>query len=317
MKVTFYGTRGSIPVASSDKVTYGGNTTCLRIASQCLPKDHWLVVDAGSGIVPLGGEALKAGVKNVSVLFTHYHHDHTQGLLLCPLTFVKAVQLKLYGPVERGIDPSKMMKDMMKPPYFPLEYAEVSSHISGKGIEHPSGKVMLVHPVGGFKLITVDEYERVGQSGSHQVTMSGGKYPLDECLVVKMLKTNHPEQTISYRFEERPTGKVFVLLTDHENLDGMPKHLERHLLGADLLVMDSQYPRAKYEGGFAGFGHGTPDYCVSVAASVGAKALGLTHHDPFASDKDVAAVLDEAARANPAPDKLKVFACQDYQGVNV
>ena len=105
MKVVFYGTRGSIPVASADKVECGGNTTCLRIDSSCLPENQWLVVDGGSGIVPLGVDALKAGVKEVCLLFTHYHHDHTQGLFLCPLLFNKSVRLRCFGPVELGVNP--------------------------------------------------------------------------------------------------------------------------------------------------------------------------------------------------------------------
>jgi len=113
-------------------------------------------------------------------------------------------------------------------------------------------------------------------------------------LVIRMVRTNHPERAISYRFEERPTGKVFVFMTDHENTDGVSGDLRRHLQGVDTLVIDCQYPRWKYDKFTANFGHSTPDYCVRLAAETGVRELGLTHHDPLSTDEDVDKILEEA-----------------------
>jgi hypothetical protein len=52
MQVVLYGTRGSTPICRSDAVKYGGNTTSLRVKSQCLPQGMALAIDAGSGFVP-------------------------------------------------------------------------------------------------------------------------------------------------------------------------------------------------------------------------------------------------------------------------
>jgi hypothetical protein len=52
---------------------------------------------------------------------------------------------------------------------------------------------------------------------------------IDECLVVFMHKSHHPEHTVSYRIEERPTGKTFIFMTDHENEDGLSKSLRNYL----------------------------------------------------------------------------------------
>jgi len=318
MIVTFYGTRGSVPVSSPDRIRFGGNTTCLRVHSECLPANQWLAVDAGTGIVPLGLEALRAKVGRVTVLFTHYHHDHTQGLLLSPITFVKSIDVECYGPLEHGIGPIQMLKDLMRPPFFPVAYEEQASHFHGKGLDHPSSYVFVIHPEGGVQLCTVDELERAELKNPPMIAMRRStKFRLAECLIIRMLKTNHPESTISYRFEERPTGNVFVFLTDHENLDGMPQQLQRHLQGADLLVMDSQYPRQRYDERTAGFGHGTPDYCVRVAQQVQARVLGLTHHDPSSTDENVEAILAEAAAALQGQNPLTIFACQDYQSYTV
>jgi ribonuclease BN (tRNA processing enzyme) len=137
-----------------------------------------------------------------------------------------------------------------------------------------------------------------------------------------MYKTAHPEYTVSYRFEERPTGKVFVFLTDHENTDGFPNNLLHHLRGADLLVQDGQYSDEVYRARTSGFGHGTPEYCVKLAQRASVKRLGITHHDPDASDVDVEQRIVEAKQfAGEVESSLEfienIFVCADYQTIEV
>ena len=76
--VRFWGVRGSIPTPGKDTVRYGGNTTCLELRIQ----DELIVIDAGSGIRPLGGALLKEFGKDpisLTLLNTHTHWDHIQG----------------------------------------------------------------------------------------------------------------------------------------------------------------------------------------------------------------------------------------------
>jgi phosphoribosyl 1,2-cyclic phosphodiesterase len=312
MRVTFAGTRGSVPIAGKESSKYGGNTTCLRVESPCLPEGHWLFVDAGTGIVPLGMEAVRSQAKAATILFTHYHHDHTQGLLLCPLLFAKKIPLFCLGPEELGIGPQQMLEAMIRPPFFPLTFAEVASHIHPGKIESPRDCVIAVHPEGGFRVLKVDELEQAEFSSRAFIQIEQNPYPLNECLVIRMTRSNHPERTLSYRFEERPTGRTFVFLTDHENQAEISGDLQNHLRQADLLVMDSQYPQEKYARFCSGFGHGTPEYCVQVASRVQALRLGLTHHDPFSTDEDVEKIL---AAAQAEAERLEytgdITACAD------
>lgn len=317
--MTFMGTGGSIPVSNSSRCTYGGNTTCVRVESGCLPEGSALVIDAGTGIVPLAKTLLEEGVRNLNVLFTHYHHDHTQGLLLAATTFVASVQNTLWGASERGIGPAEVYRTLMAPPLFPISFNHrlVGSHFVFRKFDNPGSEVIAVHPQGGFKRFTARELERAENDGQ-MLTFGSSKYAIKEMLIIRMIKSNHPEFTISYRFEERPTGKVFVFLTDHENTDGVSGELKGHLKGADLLVMDSQYDRERYDRATAGFGHGTADYCVRIAILVGAKRLGLTHHDPMSTDKDIDAIFAEATAAletlTPAGSlpTIEVQALRDY-----
>jgi ribonuclease BN (tRNA processing enzyme) len=333
MKVTFAGTRGSVPVSGREQIELGGNTTSIEILSGCLPENMHLVIDAGSGYVPLsmdimkrqGDKIFKAGETTVILCFTHYHHDHTQGLFLSPLTFIKTVDMRLYGPDEHGTGPKEMMKTLMKPPYFPVAFETVASHFTFKGLKVPNTFVMVFHPKGGVKILKVEQFETMERKGGHVPVGKSGKYPINECLVVKMHRSNHPEQTISYRFEERPTGKVFVFLTDHENQAGIPGDLRKHVEGADLLVLDSQYDTKKYETRTAGFGHGTGAYCASLAHSCKVKRLGLTHHDPFSSDEQVDDILSEARGTltglrldeSESLSEEDIFACSDGLTVDV
>jgi len=318
MRVTFYGTRGSCPVSHTSKIRYGGNTTCLRIESSCLPAGQWLAVDAGTGIVPLSADFVQDGGQEVTILQTHYHHDHTQGLALSTFPYLKQVPVHIYGPKDQGIGPREVYQALMQPPYFPVDLHEVGSHVHCLEIEHPNSTVLVIHPQGGRKLLTVEAFERAVNNGGQIPFSQGTKFAVSECLVVAMHRSNHPERTIVYRFEERPSGLVFVFVTDHENQDGVPVRLSTHLRGADLLVMDTQYTRQKYEAMTAGWGHGTPDYTARVAKVVEARALGLTHHDPASSDALVDEIVETARKALAADGvTIPVFGCRDYMVVEI
>ncbi|MFA6146179.1 MAG: MBL fold metallo-hydrolase [Patescibacteria group bacterium] len=323
MKVTTWGTRGSTAVAGPLFVKYGGNTTSLEIRSSCLPPKTALIIDAGTGIVPLTENLIKEKIEKIILLFTHFHHDHTQGLLMAPTTFIKDIQIHAYGPVDNGYDARGIMEIIMKPPFFPVDFKEVGSHFHfiSHRLEHPSAMVMIIHPKSGLKVMNLDQFERLTNS-NRQIPFDGKSYGVEECLVIKMYRSNHPERTISYRFEERPTNKVFCFLTDHENTDALPQALKRHLHNADLLIQDSQYSRKMYDM-TAGWGHGTPDYCAKIAVEVGAKKLGLTHHDPNSSDEDIDKIVMEAEKAKEKAQPkhiayfMQIFACRDYQETEI
>lgn len=312
MKVKTWGTRGSVPVSAPDKVKVGGNTTCLQVISNCLPTGMALAIDSGSGFVPMSENLLKDGVMEIAILYTHWHPDHTQGKPLAPHTHIPQARIKMWGPKEHGVGPKEVFSDMMKSPYFPVDFQTIRHRFKIQNLEHIGTQVLLFHPKGGASLIPVHSFEAQDQSGD-QVSFGGGRYPINECLVIRMYKTTHPEYAVSYRFEERSTGKIFVFLTDHENSDGIPKNLLRHVQGADLLIQDCQYSRQQFDNGFAGFGHGTPDYCAKLANTANVKLIGITHHHPRASDTDVQARYNELLQALKAEgSNVEGALCKDY-----
>ena len=51
MKVTLWGTRGSLAAPGPETLRYGGNTSCVEVRGE---DGTLLVLDAGTGIRPLG-----------------------------------------------------------------------------------------------------------------------------------------------------------------------------------------------------------------------------------------------------------------------
>lgn len=314
MQVKMYGTRGSTPGQPRGSHKFGGNTTCLRIVSECLPKGWGFVVDAGSGLVHLSQDLLKESIKNLGLIFTHYHHDHTQGLFLAPHTFM-ADSIKVWGPYEHGVGPHEVIGRLMAQPLFPVEFAMVKHRFNFVRLEHIGTQVLVIHPKAGFHLMPINKYRQCEKDGKG-LPFRGGSQSIDECLVVFMWKTSHPEYTVSYRFEEKPTGRTFVFLTDHEVTASFPKDMITHLRGAHFLIQDGQYAKPIYEEKTGGFGHGTPEYCVATAVEASIGRMGITHHDPSATDADIEERLAEAVRCavemgNPLLAK-QLFACADY-----
>ena len=318
MRVTFYGTRGSTPTARADQRRFGGNTTCLRVESDCIPDGWGIVVDSGSGFTQLSHDLISSHPQ-LCVLYTHYHHDHTQGIFLAPHVFAPHASMRLYGPHEHDIGPKEVMERLFHQPLFPVEYAMVSRQIVCRNLKHIGTQVLVVHPEAGFHVLPIAKYHNAVEDGD-QLSLGTRRESVRDCLVITMFKTVHPEYTVSYRFNEMPTGKQFVFLTDHENTAGIPKELGRHVADADLLVQDAQYSKEVYLARTAGFGHGTPEYCAILALSGRVKRLGLTHHDPTADDSTVETRVYEAERYRQENDNgilQEVFGCADNMLIEV
>jgi ribonuclease BN (tRNA processing enzyme) len=326
-RVEMGGSRGSLPVAGIGYTKHGGNTTCIRVISECLPADMALIVDGGTGFLPVSMRALNQGARRLMILLTHHHHDHSQGFFIAPATFIPTVQKIVWGPVELATGPEKAFRTLMAPPFHPVDFSTVAGSFSFKDILRPRTCVILFHPLGGGPLLlAVDKLEKI-KNGSGMVRFAPDNIQkLSECLLVRMYYSNHPERTICYRFEELTTGKVFVFLTDNENTVALPAPFQAHLENTDLLIMDSQYSENVYHARTKGFGHATPSYCVETAIRCGSRQLGLTHHDPTSNDEYLvntilAEAMAELARRSAnteVPINLShVFLCEDGQVMDV
>ncbi len=109
--VRFWGVRGSIPSPGPRTAAVGGNTSCVEV---CLGGQR-IIIDGGSGLRQLG--AARGGRPlSATMLFSHLHWDHIQGVPFFAPLFHPGSELDLYGPVGLG----EALHRQMSRPTFPV-----------------------------------------------------------------------------------------------------------------------------------------------------------------------------------------------------
>lgn len=272
--VTFWGVRGSHPVPGKNTLHYGGSTTCIDVTIGKVT----IIIDAGTGIINLGNTLaanyFKEGGKealNLTVLFTHLHHDHTQGLPFFTPLYMGQSKLYFFGPLEFGEELRIVLERSMTPPNFPVDIQSASSI---KRYETIGENHLILYQLPDPKPNLINKFH-----DTYKIT--------DSTVVVKVMKDfSHPANGVFvYRVEYG--GKTIVFATDVEGyLFGNFKVIS-FAENADLLIHDAQYTREQYTAlptPRQGFGHSIPDMAIEVAKKAGVKTLVMTHHDPTATD---------------------------------
>ncbi|MFQ5736697.1 MAG: MBL fold metallo-hydrolase [Thermodesulfobacteriota bacterium] len=248
MIIHCWGARGSIAVSGKEFTKYGGDTTCIEITSNA---GDLIIIDAGTGIRPLGNKLMLEGRKKINLLLTHAHWDHLSGFPFFKPIYHDDCEIKVYGPEQTQASLKGIISKTMASPYFPIELEDINAKITFRGMGHKN------YSIGSVRIETI---------------------PL-----------NHPNQGVGYRIEE--DGKSFVFLTDNElsfhHPTGLPyESYVRFARGADLLFHDAEYGREEYRE-TEGWGHSVYEDTVKLALDAGAKALGLFHHNQDRTDKEV------------------------------
>jgi ribonuclease BN (tRNA processing enzyme) len=123
MHVRFCGVRGSVPWATPGANGVGSNTPCLHVWDEL--DRRFLILDAGTGIVSRTS-ALDHHRGPLTVLLSHYHWDHVQGLPFFPPLYERDRIVSVAGPALMGVS-ADWLKAIFSPPYFPLPLADVPS----------------------------------------------------------------------------------------------------------------------------------------------------------------------------------------------
>ncbi len=125
-EVTFWGVRGSIPSPGSNTAEVGGNTSCVEVRFG----DELILLDGGSGLRAFAA-SLKPGPLQATVLFSHYHWDHIQGVPFFVPLFHPETQVTLYGPA--GL--RAVLSRQMSGPTFPVGLDALQARIDYRIIE--------------------------------------------------------------------------------------------------------------------------------------------------------------------------------------
>jgi phosphoribosyl 1,2-cyclic phosphodiesterase len=285
--VTFWGVRGGYPKPGPTTNKFGGNTTCLEVRAGY----HLIIIDAGTGIIGLGEKLMaqrQADGKPVAatILFTHTHHDHTQGFPFFTPSRLGSSIVHIFGPKWLHQDLEAVLARAMLPPVFPVTLDELRSMRVIRNISE-SDMIVLGEPNAPPQVCNVyREYEACSPW---------------EVKVKIMRSYAHPQGVFVYRIEMGDRKLVFA--TDVEGYTGGDRQLIRFAHGADLLIHDAEFTSEEYLDGNPprqGWGHSTWEMAVEVAQAAEAKELALTHHNAHHDDAFLENIGQQAQALFPA-----------------
>ncbi len=248
MKVTLWGTRGSLPSPGPETLKFGGNTSCVSIEGS---EDTIIVLDGGTGIRSLG-QQLPDTIKRVYILLTHLHMDHVQGLpFFAPLRRA-GVEVHIWGPASTTLGLRSRLLRYLSPPLFPISVREILSDLHFH--ELPSGTIeirefqvtaqLIIHPNPTVGYCIKDQGHTVTYLPDHEPALGVKTFPVGE------------DWTSGYNLAE----------------------------GADLLIHDSQYTIEEY-GHRVGFGHSCLNHAFRFGQLTQVKEFVPFHHDPAHTDQ--------------------------------
>ncbi len=259
MEITFYGVRGSIASPGTRTATVGGNTSTIEVVCG----ERRIVLDAGTGLRELGQRLLATGAsRELTLLLSHYHWDHIQGLPFFAPLYMPGTRLEVVGQRSGLHGVREALAHQMTAPVFPVPFSDIAAALVPREVRPRD------------------------------------TFALGDDVVIKVARGNHPGGVLAYRIEF--AGVSLVYATDTEHYACVDPELRALAEGATLLVYDAQYTVDEYRGGSGpsrvGWGHSTNVAAAELARACGASALALFHHDPARDDAGVLA-MEAATRA--------------------
>jgi phosphoribosyl 1,2-cyclic phosphodiesterase len=152
MLVRFWGVRGSVPWSRRESAGFGCNTPCVEVRDE--QTGALLILDAGTGVIGLG-EAAEHAADQATILLSHYHWDHVQGLPFFAPFFRRGSAVTIHAPALAAAS-EKDVDAMFDPPHFPVSSRSLASppdvrryesgeirvagfHVTAARLNHPGG----------------------------------------------------------------------------------------------------------------------------------------------------------------------------------
>jgi phosphoribosyl 1,2-cyclic phosphodiesterase len=264
VKVTLWGTRGSLATPGPETARYGGNTACVA----AIGKDGTvLVLDAGTGIRRLG-VALPVDIARVDILLTHLHMDHLQGLGFFRPLRTRGVNVHIWGPASVMLSLRARLARYLSPPLFPVVLRELECNLTLHEIPTPEIEI------GSFKIKT--------QLVCHPDPTVGFRIQEGDAVCAYL-----PDHEPALGTRQFPMRADWVSGYD----------LAR---GADLLIHDAQYTDEEYASRI-GWGHSSMHHAIEFARLGGVQHFVPFHHDPSHTDADLDRYWSQAVlKASPS-----------------
>jgi len=257
--IKFWGTRGSNPVSGHEYIRYGGNTSCLEVRYG----DDLIIIDAGTGIRPLGEILSIPKAKAINLFISHTHWDHITGFPFFQPIYKPDCQICIWAPIGFEKTAKELFTDMLAYAYFPVRLDDIAAKITFKEMQEGN-------PI---------------EMGS---------------LTINTHYAYHPGATLCFKI--KTPEKTFGYVTDNEVLMGYhgdPNALEKdHPLLAslesmikffkdcDFLIHEAQYTPKEYQTK-VGWGHSSISNAAVLIKHAQIKEWIITHHDPKHSDDDL------------------------------
>ncbi|MFC2170651.1 MBL fold metallo-hydrolase [Calditrichota bacterium] len=262
MIISFYGTRGSIPVPEEGYLQCGGNTSSILLEFN---SGDVVILDAGTGIRKIGQHlsARPEGVpENIFIGLSHTHWDHIQGFPFFGPAYnpKQKLTIAICGQDYDANDLETVFKTQMISEFFPVPLEKMGAQIT-------------------FKQPNLERF-----TTSNGITISAAKH-------------NHPGNAYTYRIEELTTSIVYC--TDIEHGDSIDEQTVEMARGVDLLIHEAMYTDEELKTR-KGWGHSSWEQAVEVAERAEVEMLALFHHDPDHDDEFLDKIEEDARARFPA-----------------
>jgi phosphoribosyl 1,2-cyclic phosphodiesterase len=258
VEVSFWGVRGSVPVADRQMLGYGGNTACVAVRLQDSSR---LVLDAGTGIRDLG--VALAGVReDVHILLTHLHLDHIMGLLFFGPLFDPASHVTVWGPPAPDSNLRTRLARYLSAPLSPIEIRELPARVEFRTL--PPEPVRI-----GSALVEAALVNHRGTTVGYRITDG--------------------DAVLTYIPDHEPALGQDLVHDPAEWISGWAL-----ACNASLLIHDGQYTAEEYSG-TRGWGHSTISDALAFAHRAECERLAIFHHDPTHDDARLDALGEDAA----------------------
>jgi len=270
MRITFWGTRGAIPVPGMETTKYGGETPCVEVD---LSGGTILILDAGTGLRRLGLSLLERGKPvRTTILVSHFHLDHILGFPYFAPLWRADSEIEFIGRPSERKSVQDAFNDLLRPPYSSLT------------LDHFPAKLALR-----------DLKEEPFNIGSARI---------------ETIRTNHEGLCYGFRISEGNCTVVYLTDNEAAPPSPGPTTFEalaRFAREADLLIHDAWHSDEEYENK-CGIGHSSFSSAVRLALNARVKSLAFFHYNIAHTDDFLDAQIDkQIALLRDRGEKLRVF----------